>query len=159
MLNQGFNGFSKQMWITNTLTKAIKYLFMSWQEKAALAAQPSCYLLCGLWLVDIILKKSNTVRVSCLYHSNTHVWMSAHTFHHTSEPLSACHYLFTGSLLASGLQYSTSSLLYHLSPPGAASITELHSWLQIINAEQSGHFRSGSTRLRGAEHKQHWDKT
>ncbi len=62
--------------------------------------------------------------------------------------------------------YSTGSLLYQLTPPpppppaaaaaaaAAASITELHSWLQIINTERSGHFRAGSTRLRGEDHTQ-----
>lgn len=59
--------------------------------------------------------------------------------------------------------YSTGSLLYQLTPPPAtvataaataASITELHSWLQIINTERSGHFRTGSTRLRGEDHTQ-----
>lgn len=58
--------------------------------------------------------------------------------------------------------YSTGSLLYQLTPPATAaavaatraSITELHSWLQIINTEQSGHFRAGSTWLRGEDHTQ-----
>lgn len=43
--------------------------------------------------------------VYVLYHCITHM---AHMFHHTSEPLLACYYLFTGSPLASGLQYRQS---------------------------------------------------
>lgn len=50
--------------------------------------------------------------------------------------------------------YSTGTLLYQLTPT-AASITEVHSWLQIINTEWSGHFRAGSTRLRGEDHTRH----
>lgn len=71
-------------------------------------------------------------------------------------------FFFTGSLLASGLQYRESVVSVDTPPPAtvataaatAASITELHSWLQIINTERSGHFRTGSTRLRGEDHTQ-----
>lgn len=45
--------------------------------------------------------------------------------------------------------YSTGGLLYQLTPPAAACITELHSWLQMINTKQSGHFRGGSVCLGG----------
>lgn len=128
------------------------------------AIQPAPFI-CPLINVSTSVRVNQMTRllqahtVSALHHSNTHVWMSVHTLPayiraFLSLPLSGFYGLAPGLGARSTVQTGC-CIIWH--PPAAAAaaagITELHSWLQIMNRKRSGHSRASSTRLRGEENR------
>ena len=154
---------------------------MSWQDKVAPATQRSYFLLYGLCLTHTHTFKTSKFSVKILRiksrNESDDEEVECNVPDKLGERLTVLHdsnvwvhalylSLDVGAHVLPHIRTSPSLLLsfYRLSPgPGptvqaaccisssSSSITELHSWLQIINTEQSGHFRAGSTRLRGED--------